>query len=539
MAIRSATNVGVWQQIYWREGPEAASNYCNTIVENIDKTISNIQSINKKFVGKPETLKSLEHITICYLTKQSHYLEDKWIGNEPWSRGRNEPGRCPFSYPDFRHRYSSLESLFSFLDQMIQFHQEMCDRIQTLLDSLPQDSPEWKSLLETQQGHKCSLEKWTGRKKEAEQKPQAFMLPQEKGDPLEMMHIHWAHSQGYFGKGASAIVYGEEVDSSHKALEGALEGLTNALGLDSIRRRQMEEHGTHVCGTIAAQRNGENGHTGAAPKAKIVVAPGLEGLDQVARSPVGIVNYSGTMRIALWDIISDKGALCLHISQIMMEDFESGNYLMGILKNPDPLEAERQFLEVCQMAQVKQNEMMSSLFKGKLLITSNGNDGVILDRSPKYMRQESYCHEDPLRKAQSIRVVNLLSSGMIPSPSSTLPGDEFAEMTVCAIGTDVFSTLPGNAYGRLSGTSMAAPFVTSVALLLKGAFPALKPEQVRSCILEGATPIILDENKVPHLITDPDELKKYTSEQIKFSRCFFGMGLLNAKGAFEKAQVFL
>jgi len=82
---------------------------------------------------------------------------------------------------------------------------------------------------------------------------------------------------------------------------------------------------------------------------------------------------------------------------------------------------------------------------------------------------------------------------------------------------------------------MAAPFVTSTALLLKGAFPKLDRNEIRRCILESATPIILDSTATPHLISDPEKLSKYTPDQIAFSRRFFGRGLLNVQAAFEYA----
>ncbi|NQV53767.1 MAG: S8 family serine peptidase [Flavobacteriales bacterium] len=55
-----------------------------------------------------------------------------------------------------------------------------------------------------------------------------------------------------------------------------------------------------------------------------------------------------------------------------------------------------------------------------------------------------------------------------------------------APGEDIYSTLPGNKYGFLSGTSMAAPVVSGVAALIWAYHPELTAVEIRDIILEGA-----------------------------------------------------
>jgi subtilisin family serine protease len=52
--------------------------------------------------------------------------------------------------------------------------------------------------------------------------------------------------------------------------------------------------------------------------------------------------------------------------------------------------------------------------------------------------------------------------------------------------SDILTTLPGNGYGYMSGTSMAAPFVTGTIALLKAVSPTATVQQVRNAILNGA-----------------------------------------------------
>ena len=57
---------------------------------------------------------------------------------------------------------------------------------------------------------------------------------------------------------------------------------------------------------------------------------------------------------------------------------------------------------------------------------------------------------------------------------------------VAAPGGQIHSTLPGSAYGELSGTSMATPHVTGLAALMKSSRPDLSAAQIKRCIVGSA-----------------------------------------------------
>lgn len=58
---------------------------------------------------------------------------------------------------------------------------------------------------------------------------------------------------------------------------------------------------------------------------------------------------------------------------------------------------------------------------------------------------------------------------------------------IVAPGRSIYSTLPGNKYGYMSGTSMAAPIVSGAAALLKAKWPALAPETLADILFQSAT----------------------------------------------------
>ena len=71
------------------------------------------------------------------------------------------------------------------------------------------------------------------------------------------------------------------------------------------------------------------------------------------------------------------------------------------------------------------------------------------------------------------------------------------DVDLIAPGKCIFSTLPGNAYGYISGTSMAAPHVTGAAALYRSSRPDATPAETRAALIAAGT---FDWN----LATDPD-----------------------------------
>lgn len=191
-------------------------------------------------------------------------------------------------------------------------------------------------------------------------------------------------------------------------------------------------HGTHVAGTIAAANDG-HGATGVAPGATIMPVQVLAANGSGSTSSV-----AAGIRYAV-----DNGADLINLSL-------GGGYSSAILS---------------ALQYAAEHDVM--------VIAASGNRGAV---SPDYPA------------AHSAALSNLLSveAHTAADVKATFSNGAAGAVQVAAPGVDIYSTLAGGSFGRLSGTSMATPHVTGLAALALSANPSLTPRQLREIILEGA-----------------------------------------------------
>lgn len=98
---------------------------------------------------------------------------------------------------------------------------------------------------------------------------------------------------------------------------------------------------------------------------------------------------------------------------------------------------------------------------------------------------------------------------------------------VFAPGVRIYSTLPGvDNYGKLDGTSMAAPVVSGIAALIRSYFPALSAEQVKYAIV----------NSVQQLKEEDSVFQPGTTIPVQLSELSKYGGIVNAYDAVKLAS---
>ena len=111
--------------------------------------------------------------------------------------------------------------------------------------------------------------------------------------------------------------------------------------------------------------------------------------------------------------------------------------------------------------------------KGILFIAAAGNSGSDNDKKAQY--------------PANYKLPNVLTIAATDSADKLASFSCFGATTVhmAAPGVKILSTVPGDKYNSLSGTSMATPHVTGAAVLLKSVYPNMKARELKAALLES------------------------------------------------------
>jgi subtilisin family serine protease len=289
-------------------------------------------------------------------------------------------------------------------------------------------------------------------------------LPQEAKQWPDVSGVGTAHAQGIRGSGALICVLDTGVDADHiqlrnKVIDFRYVPLDPRTGtMREVRGFDSDGHGTHVCG-IAAGRD-----IGVAPDADLMVAAVLE---------------SETLRTSLERVVVALNWVLEQFSDpANLERPVLVNMSLGFLRTS----LDRTDLE----SPVKglQNVLSTLLDDYHVLpIVAVGNEGMDTVRAPAYF-------DDTL----SVGAVdyNLQVAPFSGSGTSPLTGE--LEPNLVGYGVSVLSSFERTIYNRsvyrkMSGTSMAAPYVTGIAALVASHTPTLQGRALWDHLVRTALPL--------------------------------------------------
>lgn len=205
-------------------------------------------------------------------------------------------------------------------------------------------------------------------------------------------------------------------------------------------------HGTHVAGIIGARGNNATGVAGVNWNVKIMPLKFLDsGGWGTTADAIKAINYATAMN-----------------AHVMSNSWGGGGY--------------SQFLK---------NAIAAANAKGILFVAAAGNDSSDNDIIPAY--------------PASFDVPNVIAVAATDHNDQIADFSNYgvASVDLGAPGVDIYSTVPSGScslcdssgYRRLSGTSMATPYVSGAAGLIKAQFPTFKSADIKSLLLARVDPI--------------------------------------------------
>lgn len=203
-------------------------------------------------------------------------------------------------------------------------------------------------------------------------------------------------------------------------------------------------HGTHCAGNVGALADNAKGIVGVAPNVKIMALRFLteKGQGDTAGA-IGAIKYA-----------ADNGAKVL--SNSWGSEGNGG-------EDDTPLREAIQY----------------AMDKGVLFVAAAGNSSYNNEQTAKQALPASYNHD------------NIISVAAIDKSNNKSSFSNFGATTVDigAPGSGVYSTIPGNKYMNLDGTSMACPIVAGAAALYWSKNPQATWRDVKDAIMGTAKPI--------------------------------------------------
>ena len=215
-----------------------------------------------------------------------------------------------------------------------------------------------------------------------------------------------------------------------------------------IGNKDLEKHGTHVAGIVAASRNNNKGAKGVANTVKIMTVRVVPDGDEHDKDVALGIRYA-----------VDNGAKIINTS-------------FGKRFSPNK---EWVFDAIAYAAK-----------KDVLIVNAAGNDSKNIDIQATYPNDSK-----DLKTEFADNVITIGASSLYYNEKLVATFSNYGKINVdiFAPGVDIYSTVPKNEYEPLSGTSMASPSTSGVAALIRAYYPNLSAKEVKYILMNSGVKI--------------------------------------------------
>lgn len=220
-----------------------------------------------------------------------------------------------------------------------------------------------------------------------------------------------------------------------------MENLKDRAYGSPVLLNETSEHGTHIAGIIGAQRGNEIGMDGVADNVELMLIGAIPNGDENDKDVALAIRYA-----------VDNGAKVINMS-----------FGKRVSIHPEWVVEAMRYAEK----------------KGVLLVLAAGNAHQNIDNDSFYPTR----HISPKKSIGTFLRVGASDPEGHPAVSSNYGK---TEVDVFAPGVDIYSTVTGDNYRKMDGSSMACPMVSGVAALLMTYYPELSATEIKDIIIRTA-----------------------------------------------------
>ena len=228
------------------------------------------------------------------------------------------------------------------------------------------------------------------------------------------------------------------IDDDHNGIVDDVHGGNFVPGSPTGNPMDDHNHGTHVAGIVSAMTNNATGVAGTTWKTQLMAAKFLD------------ANGSGSTANAIKAI-----DYAMRMGAHVMNNSWGGGGFSTALKTA---------IEAAQS-------------RGIVFAAAAGNDGRDADATPNYPSGYDVSN-----------IIAVMASDQADKRASFSNWGK-TSVDLAAPGVSILSTLRNNQYVSFSGTSMATPFVTGAAALVKAGHPGWTAEQIKKHLMDTADKI--------------------------------------------------
>ncbi|MGB1284501.1 MAG: S8 family serine peptidase [Polaribacter sp.] len=257
-----------------------------------------------------------------------------------------------------------------------------------------------------------------------------------------------------------------------------------------IGSKELESHGTHVAGIVAASRNNNKGVNGVAKNVKILTVRIVPDGDEHDKDVALGIRYA-----------VDNGAKIINTS------FGKGH-------SPN--------------VQWVLDAIKYAATKDVLIVNAAGNSGANIDVEKTFPNDAPDFINEVADNVLTVGAMSLNYNEKLPASFSNYGK---RNVDVFAPGVAVYATVPADKYGSKSGTSMAAPSAAGVAALVRSYYPQLSASQVKHILMNSGTKINFEVIK-----PGSQSRENPNGEMIAFSELSVSGRIVNAYNALKMAN---